>query len=444
MTRSNDQPSQPSITFEKLTHGGAALGRLKDGRVIFGEDVLPDEAVSGTGSTWELRKKQWWLTKPEIQTPSPQRTEPTCRHAKVCGGCDWQHLNEEGQAHWKQQIVIESLQRVGKIQKPNVNPTLTKDLLGYRHRVTWQVSTGIKPQVGYFAKQTNAVVSVVSCPVLSPALEKTLETLNAAPWVLMGSEKIQAQANQKGDVLLSITLRESISLEEARSDWKRWFNEQGTVIGIQLHTPKEEQPFELGTQALQDTWSDATLEYGVGHFMQGHPQAFQALIRWIQAQPEVKEALEEGGTLLDAYCGVGLLGLNLKPQHQPLIGVESSEDTIHLAKKNAKSNARRIGQSVQFYAQRMEQWVKNNPELTPRWAVIDPPRQGLHPAVCNWLSTQVKDTIVYVSCDPATLARDIKKLLDAPDSHWQLKRIQPVDLFPQTHHVESVAILSQT
>lgn len=430
-------PTQAAVTFHKLAHGGASLGRLDDGRVVFGEGILPGESASGT---WEQRKKQWWLTQPVIQTASEERVEMPCPHIKQCGGCNWQHLSAKGQAHWKAEIVRESLQRLGKHNNPDVLPTLGRDNWAYRHRVTWQVQPGRKPQLGYFMHHSNSVIPVQQCGVLTPALEKALKSLNENPWVLMGSDSISAQASQNGEVLLQVHLSNSTNLDDAGNDWERWMNNNVFVKGIRLITYDHQEGGELGALNIKDPWADATIEYGVGHFMQGHPQAFTAALRWIQQQPEIQQVLEEGGTLLDAYSGVGVLGLNLKPEHQPLILVESHPDAMAYAKQNAQLNAQRIGQSVQFAEQTMEQWCKTNPELTPRWTIVDPPRQGLSHAVCQWLSQQVKDVLVYVSCDPATLARDTHQMIE---HGWQLQRVQPVDLFPQTHHVESIAILSR-
>lgn len=455
-----------SLRINKLIPGGQGMGRLEDGRVIFTEGVVPGDVLEGTVVK---QKRQFKLMESVFSKTSNDRVQPKCKHAGVCGGCDWQMVSDEAQAHWKTEIVRESLMRLAKVKEPTVQPIITRAEWAYRHTVNWQVTAGRIPRLAYFVENSHDHVEFDECPVLASALANVAESLNGSPWLLTGCITVKGRSTVSGEVLLTVTVAKHVNSKDALSDWQRWIDDKNLAVGIRLLKPALPQPVtevsietdlakkkeastdnntapkankhadvSAGDEYLTETLGLVKLSYADDHFMQGHPGAFKALMQWVKMQPEIKALQHRPGALLDGFCGIGVLGFNLKAPVHWMVGVEDAQSAIDWAKYNAKT----LGVEAQctFAHQSMEDYIKKESDSTFMWAVIDPPRQGLKPWVQQWLAQQVSDVIVMVSCDPATMARDTKAFIE---SGWVLNTVQPVDLFPQTHHVETVCIFSR-
>ncbi len=427
-------PTQETLTIEKLIHGGRGMGRLTDGRIVFADAVAPGDVITG-----ELVAEKKLLKMPtyQLSTPSPNRQTPPCPHAQpapdsACGGCNWQHLPIAQQHHWKTEIVRESMQRLGKIENPPIQPIQAHDEWGYRHTATWQViSHQGQPKLAYYARQSNTGMAFQTCPVLPETLFQTAELLNAMPALLKHCKTIKARTNTKGEVLLGITFTSQTVPDDIDADINNAIT--GPITGLWHLSDK---PLLLAGQAyLTDTINERSFQFGINHFMQSHPAMVNTILAWLNNT--ITEELSTAQTVLDGYCGIGILGLSLLQSHHTLTGAEGHKAAVKAAKKNAKSQG--VATQAFFHGQSMELFTIHCDSKFDL-AICDPPRNGIKPAVLAWLSKSIRQTIVYISCDPATLARDSKVLIDAG---WQLDTIQPFDMFPQTHHVETIAIFKR-
>jgi len=384
-----------TLTVEKLVAGGEGLCRQAEGPVIFAAGVAPGDVIQGV----PVREKgRWVLNDWTLVAPGPGRVTPLCRHAAECGGCDWQHLSQETIAFWKTELVRETLTRVGKVPDPPVLPILAPKAWHARNTVTWWVAedNGQK-RLAYRAKASHDPVFFEECPVITPELFERAMALNAVPEALpAAASEVRARSNGNGDVADALGGQNLLTVQLGGKDFT----------------------------------------CGVNHFMQSNLLSTDLLIGLLHTalgrEPDVQN-------LLDLYCGMGVLGLSVVKDEQHLTGVEGDAASIALAQENA----RHLGMSdrATWLADPVEAFVKANPDARFDAAITDPPRNGMKPDVVSWLSTQIAKTVLYVSCDPATMARDIGQFTQ---SGWTLESVQPVDMFPQTSHVECLAILNRS
>ncbi|MBX2861006.1 MAG: 23S rRNA (uracil(1939)-C(5))-methyltransferase RlmD [Vampirovibrio sp.] len=424
-------PTTVTLTVTTLVHGGDGLGRTEEGQVIFAPGVIPGDVIEGLPVKQQGR---WLITQPNITQPSQKRVTPNCIHANTCGGCDWQHLAGEEQHHWKSAIVTDTLIRIGKLSDPPVQamlPVQGDPFWQTRHTVTWVVDhTGEKPSLAYHAKASHDLVSFTQCPVLAPVLMETAAWLNSQSDLLKQARQIQARANREGQVLVGFQWKsENFTPPE---DMAQRLNDSPILGAFYLVDGAEPQSL-WGNETLTDTFLQKSFTYGMGHFVQAHPGALDVMLQWLGKQ---LAEIEQPATVLDLYSGIGVLGLSLLKPGQILTCVEGDSTALAFAEQNA--DVLGTAENTTCLHQPVEDFVSESEEMFFDLAICDPPRNGLKPAVVSWLASHINQSIIYVSCNPATLARDVKLLAE---SGWTLQTVQPVDFFPQTHHVEAVAIL---
>jgi 23S rRNA (uracil1939-C5)-methyltransferase len=327
----------------------------------------------------------------EILTPGPDRRPAPCAYFDRCGGCDLQHLDEATQLRLKAETVVETLSRLGGVKAPASLKIIAGAPWAYRLRAQFQIGmTDRGIGVGYFARGSNQLVPVASCPILVPELEAALETL---PQTLQGQELKRLDATA-GDQGLSFA----------------------PPVG---ELPHGEVSTEIGGLTY---WYDARC------FFQGHRQATAALI-----EEAVGAASDPDGEAFDLFSGVGLFSLPLAKRYRRVVGVESDRIAVRYARRNAKENALA---NLETLAISIDSFIEELPEAAAR-VLVDPPRVGLSPKVRRTLLERRPLHLTYVSCHAPTLARDLKSLLVA----YRLEDLTLVDLFPQTGHMEVVAQL---
>lgn len=388
------------LITERLAYGGDAVARY-DGLAVFIPFAAPREKL--LVRITELKKTFARAAIERVIEPSSVRTEPPCRYFGNCGGCQLQHLSYHAQLESKVAFVRDALKRIGRIDWPHEISIRSAAEFGYRSRaqvtIDWQAH-----RVGFNRAYSNTVCDVESCPILVPELDQALASLRAAV--------VEAGVSAPREPRLS-------QIEMAAGE-----------SGIAL-----EPAFEgLPEGRLRLTAHDAVYSFGASTFFQSNAQLLDDLI---------DEAVGDGSTgsedlALDLYAGVGLFTIQMARRFKRVIGVESDTRTVKFALENIAANELT---NVEFQTSSVVAWLKRYLDaepVRPDFVLLDPPRTGAAEAIA--LVAKLKATrITYVSCDPTTLARDLRTLLD---SGYELTRISAIDLFPQTYHVETVVALT--
>ena len=385
--------------MEKWVYGGDALARV-DGRVVLAPFVLPGETVrleAGDDIHADLV---------EVIQASPERVAPPCPLFTRCGGCHYQHAPYEFQLARKVEILREQLRRVGKIEYTGEIETISGPPLGYRNRAQFRMNygQGANGQIGYLAPRSHTLVPVTGdCPILSPRLNQALAEmrarLNDARFPRF-AHSIELFTNET-DVQVNV-------LETDRPVAKSFYEWCGSVVAVDYAT-------------------------SVGTFRVSPRSFFQVNRFLIENLVDVALQNAEGKSALDLYAGVGLFALPLAKRFENLIAVEAGVS----AARDLEVNVERAKVTMQTERARVEDFLRSFAD-TPDFVLLDPPRAGLGKTVVTQLERLAPPRMTIVSCDPATLARDVAAL-----TGYRMERVTLVDLFPQTYHLETVVHLSR-
>ena len=344
----------------------------------------------------DIKKRMAFADIVELKEPGPKRIAPPCPHYGVCGGCDFQHLSYEAQLEAKVGIIRDCLHRIGKIEYDGEIPVIASpQQFEYRSRARWHVDRE-KQKIGYFARDSHKVIDIATCPILTPGMQSTLDHLRTSiEWQMFWSEspEIEAVSGEGGRI----------------STYSREWPEPAAEISIDI--------------------AGETYAYTAETFFQANRFLIEQLIATAIGKAS-------GGTAFDLYCGVGLFALPLARHFKKVIGVEENSVSIGLAQKNAKTAGL---QNLDLLNKSVEYFLQNNKTKKIDFCLIDPPRSGTAKAVIPRLAELRPEHISYVSCEPSILARDLRLLVDAG---YKINSITAIDLFPQTHHVETVVRLS--
>ena len=383
------------VLIEKWVYGGDALARL-DGRVVLTPYVLPGETARV-----DIREDVH-ADLVEVLAPSPQRVTAPCPHFGCCGGCQYQHAPYEFQLARKMEILREQLRRVGKLDYQGEIQVVSGPPFGYRNRAQFHIADG---RIGYLAARSHELVALPGdCPISSPGVNQALAMLRdrlGDPRFPRFVHSVEVFTNETG-VQINV-------LETDRPVARSFYNWCESAVAL-------EYPTGLGTFRVS-------------------PRSFFQVNRFL-IEPLVENALDQfaGTTALDLYAGVGLFALPLARKFTKVTAVEASSS----AARDLEVNAERAGVSVQTPLARVEDYLAN---LTgpPDFVLADPPRAGLGKAVAAHLVRLAPERLTIVSCDPATLARDLAAL-----HGYEIERLTLVDLFPQTYHLETIAHLKKS
>lgn len=380
-----------NIEITSVGHGGAGIGRL-DGQVCFVPYGLPGDHLEI--KITRANKKMLWGELVKVVQPSPDRVEPDFPDWRRSGVSTWLHFAYPAQAEWKQRIVNDCLQRIAGLRIPQLEWQEDANLrLGYRTRAEFH---GDGKDFGFYALGSHDIVDTPQCPLCHPAMNRALTRLRELE--LKGS--VTVTINPEGEDVLV---------------WTNFNNRKLRDRFPQSGTPDDERPL-------------AVFEFdGVPIINGGFSQSSLLLNRLLVAT--VKELAGAPRTVLDLYCGNGNLSLGL-PDRTEVTGLDHN--------KIAVKAASRMGRGT-YQAGQETKMIKKIEENAWECIVLDPPRAGAKPLVPA-LAKSKAETIVYVSCDPATLARDLKGL---SDGGWKLDRVRALDLFPNTPHVETVCRLTR-
>ncbi|GHV81591.1 putative RNA methyltransferase [Spirochaetia bacterium] len=376
---------------ERLAAGAAGIARY-EGPTVFIDLTAPGDVV--TGRITEVHKKWARAELTGIVTPSPNRIKPRCPYYGLCGGCSLQHISYKAQLAEKAAMVRDAFTRIGGFSALPDLKIVPSPPFEYRNRVQLHVKSGAKPvQIGFMGRKSSEIVPVGDCPAAVPGIRRLLGS---------GFDRLG---------IIPPAGRFTVYAQGERVIW------EGTSRG---------RVSILGREILMDA----------GVFFQSNAIMLEALI------PDLLASAEKANPELpaaDIYCGVGTFGAFLQDRFTRLDLIEENATALALARENVPGTGRR------FFAQPGEAWVRgrgghkaNSKADAPYgFAVADPPRQGLSPAMRQWFAGEGPPVLAYVSCDPATLARDSGELCGAG---YRLESLTFYDFYPQTAHIESLAV----
>ena len=370
-----------------MAYGGMGIARV-NGKVYFVEGALPEEKVVFTKTS---EKKRFGLGRVvEILKPSSSRVEPACPYYNKCRGCQYQHLDYEKEVYYKAEQVKENLGRIGSFREYSFDGIVPSLLhYGYRSSITLHRSLA---GYGYFGWDDKTIITIEQCPLAEDMINRAIKDLNA----LYTKRNITLKSDHKGNVWIS------------------------------------SHPDHL---FFKDSYLGTELTFSPRAFSQTNRQVAGSMVK------KVREFMqnEKGETLFDLYCGTGFFGMLLRDMFGSVVGIDESRIAIACANAAKKGlgidNARfYCGEAEKIYPAYYEKLHGKKNTI-----IIDPPRSGISKKIAIWLSgLKDAESLYYVSCDSAILARDAMILTQ--NDHWKLMNVSCFDMFPRTKHVESIAL----
>ncbi|HEY5074596.1 MAG TPA: class I SAM-dependent RNA methyltransferase [Pyrinomonadaceae bacterium] len=407
------------VTIERILPGGLGLAHAE------GKTVMVALAAPGDRLRVQIDRVKGnvsFASIEEILTPSPLRVEPPCPYFGRCGGCDFQQMHYQAQLEAKAEIIKDCLRRLARIENiPDFQITAAPNPWHYRSRAQWQYDA-VRQKLGYFESGSRSVCDVANCAVLAPQLESTLENLR-------------------------VRMQEGLFPDSAR-DFRAVVGDEAVSIAPSIRSPtvREGSDSIKDSEEIRDitrTIHGETYRLNAESFFQANDGLLPQLI-----DTAIGEA--SGETALDLYCGVGLFTLPLARRFKHVVGVESVPTAASFARENL-ANARLTNAEVAIRdvgvwlddvkrhdLSRLSEESAAALQGQMDFVLLDPPRTGAESRVIAGVLGLKPRRISYVSCDPATLARDLKKLLAGG---YTLHSLAAFDMFPQTHHVETVVHL---
>jgi 23S rRNA (uracil1939-C5)-methyltransferase len=426
------------LNIEKLIYGGDGLARLPPdnrgrGKAVFIPFVLTGEkieaVITGEKSGFARAKAE------TIVEPSLQRIQPPCPHFSRCGGCHYQHATYEHQLEIKKEILRENLRRIAKLELQCEIQVHPSPPWNYRNRSRLQVQTQPEFAAGYFKFASHELLPVEECPISSPLINRGIATLweaGRSGKAVEGVREAEFFANADDTKML---LEFLCAPEARRAEVRAWAEElcatMPEIVGVvAFREPQKgvQEPL-VAVGAKELTYQTQTSAYRVsaGAFFQTNRFLTDELI-------DIVTSGRSGELALDLYAGAGLFSTALACNHRHMISVESSQTAAGDLQYNLPGNGKAVRATAEQYL------TERTHRVSPELIVVDPPRSGLGDSVTRALASMSAPRLTYVSCDPATLARDLVPLLAAG---YRVEGAHLVDLFPQTYHLESVLQLAR-
>lgn len=426
------------LSIEKLVYGGDGLTHA-DGNTVFVPFVLPGESVRVAATT--RKKKLVWTKLLEVTAPSPERIAAPCPHFRICGGCHYQHIPAAEQVRLKIEILRETLSRLGGIQWSGEVKAHSAEPYGYRNRAQWAVRSGMPRALGYFLPESSVILPIDACPVLSPRLAQTfgmLQDMARGGKLPAGILEIEAFTDSSDE---KIALNVAFDKYPAPpAELASLLREQLPWLESLLLLDQKKNRFELTGPGF------LVHEVGGFKYQVSHLSFFQVNRFLTEELLATMTAGAKGGLALDLYSGVGFFTLPLARAFERVISVDANL----AASRDLTNNAESAGVQIISHNEEAEDFLKKTKER-PEFVLLDPPRSGLGTEGAAALANLGAAEIVYLSCDPATLARDLAILTGSPRkpaglsasgaNRYEISEIHMFDLFPQTFHIESMVRL---
>ena len=440
--RKKKLPTEPiTVEIESLSHEGRGVAR-HDGKTIFVGGALPGETVE---MQYVFQRGKFDEGKTiNVLSPSAERVDPPCEKFSVCGGCSMQHLSTDAQLAHKASILEEQLTHFAKVQPEEWLPPMQADLLGYRRKARLGVRYVIKKErtlIGFREKYSNFLTDIETCPVLIERVSNLLMPMNQLIDGLQIRQFIPQIEVANGDDKTALIVRHlKPMLEEDVKKWVEFGQAHNLVIYLQ---PK-------GPDTIHRIWphdeEGAQLSYRLPEF---DVELLQAPLDFAQVNASINRKMvpfaielldvQPEDEVLDLFCGLGNFTIPLATKAKRVVGVEGVDEMVERGKVNAKHNGL---SNVEFYQADLTTDLSEKPWVNRNYnkVLIDPARSGALEVIANIVKFS-PEKIVYVSCNPATLARDTGELVK---NGYKLKKAGVMDMFPHTTHVESIALFEKS
>ena len=441
-----------TVSIEKLSNLGTGIARV-DGCVVFVDNACPED---------ELKIKITKITKNyanakilDILKPSPHRVEPFCALQKVCGACQLQFIDYDYQLELKRQIVEDAMRSIGGLDIEVPNPIPSPQIKEYRHKIQYPVSqTKVSKRLlaGYYKPQTHEIVNIKHCPIQPQICDEIIEFIRVKSfdYSISGyNEKKHAgdlrhvvlrvsAATDK--VLVTLVVNSKKVFPRLKDFCNEIFAEFKSVSGVCVNFNTKQTNVILGAETecvcgkdfVKERILDKTFRIGANTFFQVNPKSAENIFSYVKDY--IKNNFENP-TVLDAYAGVATFGISVCDVAEKVVSVEENKDSVTKAREvlelNDIHNVELHNMDTALYCKK----TKRKFDVI----ILDPPRKGCTQQSLDEALRLSKGTIVYVSCNPATLARDLKYLRE---KGCRVESIQPFDMFCHTYHVENVAIIS--
>jgi len=426
------------IEITGLNHSGEGVGRY-EGKVYFVPFTVPGDLVEVEPG--KQARRFGYARLKEVIRPSPDRVTPLCEHMERCGGSNLHHIKYPAQLELKRRLVTDALQRIGNLKEVRVLPTIgMENPYHYRNKAVFHVQT-YPVAIGFYQTGSHTVIPVRDCLIAPPEWGKILTFLGTSLRAL----------GQSAHDLSQVTLRQSHHNREimlvlsGKNKVLRGSEWEGIAQEIRRCFP------QVSTVASSNGFDEVRVLSGNGVLIERlagfefaiSPTAFFQ-VNTVMAEVLVQKVMEygmptAGDTVIDAYCGIGTFSLPLAAKAGKVIGIEQNNAAVRDARHNAALNEIN---NVEFISGDFEKVLA---QLAPSLGgvdllVVDPPRKGLTPTILQSIVNIKPRRMVYVSCNPATLARDLSSLVT---NGYEIKEVQPVDMFPHTAHVECCVLMSR-
>ncbi len=435
------------LTIEKLVYGGDGLAHLPAdergrGKAVFVPFVLPGERVDVALKDEKPGYARARLNR--VLEPAPSRVDPGCPYFGQCGGCQYQHASYDQQLQIKSGILRETLRRLAKLEFEGEIQLHPSPPWNYRNRTRMRVRTAPEFAIGYNRFASHALLPVRECPISSPLINRAL----AAMWKLGESEKLPPGVSEieffanadDSELLLEVTLAPQGASElRGAADFARRLRQQLPAVAgivpfqaagntsIRVDVP-DQLAADFGSDFLVCRTRDVNYRVSAGSFFQTNRFLVDEMVNLVTAD-------RDGGFALDLYAGVGLFSVPLSQNFRQVAAVESAPFSFHDLQANAPSSVTGYRVDVQKFLAQIP------PETRFDYVVMDPPRGGLGEKVARAIGALKAPQCTYVSCDPATLARDLRLLTES--GWYRIFEIHLLDLFPQTFHIEALVRLER-
>jgi 23S rRNA (uracil1939-C5)-methyltransferase len=393
------------VTVQSMAFGGEGVARCGD-YVVFVPDVIPGERARIKIA--QAKPSYGKAALVDLLEPSPARTEPLCAVYGVCGGCQYQHVSYEKSPEFKEQQLKETILRIGGISIDDLCDPIrpAPEPYGYRNVISLRVINGPKGwEVGYIARDNKTVVPVSRCPIARQAINGSLGDIGHV-----------ISAFERSDTIKEITIK---------------YDGERTVFYPIYRGRFRFKP----NDRLRYRYRDLIYRYGPVSFFQVNHSMIPGLL------DAVSGGLDGGPdeTLFDLYAGVGLFSIALAGRFRQVVGIELARESVDCFQANVKENGNHNITVIRDRAEHALKYAYKDFKTAVNSVLVDPPREGLKRGVIEFLNKTAFRRLVYVSCDPATLARDLKMLR----ATYSIRKITPLDMFPQTKHLETVVVLNR-
>lgn len=442
-----------TVTIEGFSNLGYGIAR-DNGFVIFVENSCPQDVVKI--KLTKVTKNYANADVTEIITPSPYRVKPFCALQKVCGACQLQFIDYDYQLELKRQITEEAIHHIAGLDIEIPLTIASPQIKEYRHKVQYPVAeTKVSKRLlaGYYKQKTHEIVNIKYCPIQPVICDEIIEFIreNAPKFCVSGYNEKKHTGDLRhvvlrcsastGKVLVTLVVNSTKVFENLKNFANTIYEQIPQVVGVCVNFNTQKTNVILGKKSecicgedfVEENILDKTFKIGSNTFFQVNPKSAENIFRYVKDY--IKNNLQDA-VVLDAYAGVTSFGVCISDVCKQIVSVEENSESVRLGEKIAKENGIT---NIEFHSGDAAEFFKNETRKFDA-VILDPPRKGCTKESLDEAFRLSKGLIIYVSCNPATLARDLKILTE---KGCRVKSIQPFDMFCHTYHVENVAIISK-